>query len=108
MRVSIVFMIAGVVLAACSSDSDRPGPAAGGSGGSAGAGTGGTATGGSATDGGVQCADDHTEQGIGKTFSCGGTYCIPGTGCLKECTGPQDCRPGFTCQQLTPTLWRCG
>ncbi len=99
-----IALLVGLILIGCSSDSDRPGPASGGTSGSGGASGG---TGGTAVDGGVQCLDDHTEQRIGTTFSCGGAYCIPGIGCIKECTGPKDCRPGFTCQQVGPTLWQC-
>jgi hypothetical protein len=87
----------------CSGDDSRPGPAGGGSGGTSGD----SGTGGGAVDGGIQCVDDHTQQGIGKTLSCGGAYCIPGVGCNLDCKDNQDCRPGFMCVEASPSLKRC-
>jgi hypothetical protein len=84
----------------CSGEDSRPGPAGGGAGGISGASGGG----GGAVDAGIQCIDDHTQQGIGKTISCGGAYCIPGTGCRVDCQGSQDCRPGFACEPFLPQL----
>ncbi len=98
-------ILLGVVLAltGCSGDDSRPGPSAGGSGGTSGSAGGG----GGPVDAGIKCVDDHTEQGIGKTISCGGAYCIPGSGCRVDCTDNQDCRPGFACEQFSPNVKRC-
>jgi hypothetical protein len=87
----------------CSGEDSRPGPAGGGAGGISGA----SGSGGGAVDGGIQCVDDHTQQGIGKTFSCGGAYCVPGIGCQPDCVDDTQCRPGFKCVPLGPTSKGC-
>lgn len=102
MKRTVAITIAIWTLLGCSGDGDRPGPAPsdGGSGGSSG-------SGGAGVDGGKQCADDGHEQGIGKTISCGGAYCIPGIGCKADCEGNHECRPGYECQQVSANVTAC-
>lgn len=100
-RTLVIAAVVGLSSSGCSSDSE-PGPSSGGTGA-----TGGAGTGGSGFEAGPPCIDDHTEQRIGKVVSCGGHYCEPGVGCQSTCENSQDCRPGYTCLQSSPSVWGC-
>lgn len=134
MKTSLLMaMVTATLMAACGEE-DHPAPAGGGTGGGGGAQTGGAGGSGNQDSGpgclddwtladgtpcavptfcianvgcGLRCLDDHTQEQVGATFSCGGHYCIVGEGCHLTCDSEKDCRPGFVCETLGPGLKSC-